>query len=221
MAFWYVPFPTYRRFLTPLQWTAFENIGDIVRNESFLPLPQCFQLYRNKYSFIYRGFPYFCHCDFKYFWCRFVVCGMGYAIIAFHGIHVIKIAISLYANIVENGIKLWINYSKWQNRKTILCHLWDRRDMFDITWKGFSVVFYPFIYLCVVFKGILVILLRPIHLQYVSWISLTSKPSNILLREIATVLTFSLCRNFCKSSELMNWALINRVDRVNQTIKKA
>ena len=41
-------FPTYRRFLTPLQPTIFLNIvanGEIAHDEQFLILPQCLQLY--------------------------------------------------------------------------------------------------------------------------------------------------------------------------------
>ena len=42
------PFPIYRRFLTPVQQTTFENIGtkvEIAQNEQFLLLQQCFQLF--------------------------------------------------------------------------------------------------------------------------------------------------------------------------------
>ena len=42
----YQPFPTYRRVLTHLQQTTFENIvtkGEIAQNKQFLLLPQRFQ----------------------------------------------------------------------------------------------------------------------------------------------------------------------------------
>ena len=41
-------FPTYRRFLMPLQQMTFENIvtkEEIAHNEQFRLLPHCFQLY--------------------------------------------------------------------------------------------------------------------------------------------------------------------------------
>ena len=64
------PFPTYRRFLTPLQQTTFENIGakgEIAHDK---------HLFQND-LFIYRDFSYIYLDGFNVVCCRYVVCGNG------------------------------------------------------------------------------------------------------------------------------------------------
>ena len=58
----HLPFPSYRRFLTPLQQTAFENIvakEEIAHDEQFLLLQQYFPLSVIGFPFSYRDFPFF------------------------------------------------------------------------------------------------------------------------------------------------------------------
>ena len=66
-------FPSYRRFLRPLQQITFENFvtkEEIVQNEQFL-LTQCFSHLFSNYTYIYIAFLYDCLDTFK------VICRIG------------------------------------------------------------------------------------------------------------------------------------------------
>ena len=68
--------PKYRRFLTPLQQTTFENIvtkEEIAHNEQFLLLHNIFNYFHSLYFHI-RGSGHFELNVFKVVFCRFVVC---------------------------------------------------------------------------------------------------------------------------------------------------
>ena len=74
-------FPTYRRFLTPLQHTTFENIvtnREIAQYKQFLYLSQCFQLF----ALIIQRFSWgFANMLSQVVCCRFAVCGKGLILI--------------------------------------------------------------------------------------------------------------------------------------------
>ena len=71
------PFPSYKRFLTPLQQTTFWKHSNKKRHKQFFLLPQCFTLLVIGYPFNYRDFSIFWQNMFKVICCRIAVRGTG------------------------------------------------------------------------------------------------------------------------------------------------
>ena len=72
------PFPSYKRFLTPLQQTAFWKHGDNRRScsrRAISPFVTMFSTLFNYWTFILREFKKKLGYVFKVVCCRFVVCG--------------------------------------------------------------------------------------------------------------------------------------------------